>query len=60
MILDMFSAVRARERELDARALEITQRMQWYDAATVDRLERELSAARSRLQMGANMMAGAR
>ncbi len=60
MLIDMFSEVRARERELDARSLEISQRMQWYDAQTVERLERELSAARGRLQMGANMMAGAR
>lgn len=60
MLVDMFSELRARERELNARALQISQRMQWYDAQTVERLERELSAARGRLQTGANMMAGAR
>ncbi|MBE7518794.1 MAG: hypothetical protein HS107_06060 [Thermoflexaceae bacterium] len=60
MFLDIFSEARTRERELDARAIEISQRMQWYDSQTVERLERELSAARGRLQSGASLAVGAR
>ncbi|KAA0239024.1 MAG: hypothetical protein HUU14_03195 [Dehalococcoidia bacterium] len=60
MLFDVFSEARLRERELDARALEIAQRMQWYDSKTVERLERELSAARGRLQVGATFATGAR
>ena len=60
MMFDLITQARARERELDVRALEISQRMQWYDARTVDRLERELGAARSRLHLPTNFATEAR
>jgi hypothetical protein len=41
--------VEARKRELEVRTLELSQRAQWYDLQTIDRLERELEAARGRM-----------
>ncbi len=54
MILDIVGEARIRERLLEARALEISHRMQWHDAHTVERLERKLGAARGRLRLTTN------
>lgn len=41
----------AKRQELQMRETEINQRMNWYDARTVDRLERALNRARARLRL---------
>jgi len=60
MYVDLIEEARARQLVLQLRAREISQRMQWYDARTIERLERELSAARGRLQLTANFATEAR
>ena len=60
MYVDLIEEARARQLVLQLRAREISQRMQWYDACTIERLERELSAARGRLQLTANLATEAR
>lgn len=42
----------ARRQDLLMRETEISQRMNWYDAKAVDRLERALNKARARLRLG--------
>jgi hypothetical protein len=59
-MFDLIDEARVRARELEVRTLEISQRMQWYDARTIDRLERELRTARSRLQLPVNLATEAR
>lgn len=49
MILDMMAE--ARRQELALRETEFAHRMHWYDARTVDRLERSLATARARLRI---------
>jgi len=60
MNIDLIEEAKARQRVLQVRAREISQRMQWYDARTIERLERELSAARGRLYLTANLATEAR
>ena len=49
MILDLLAD--ARTRELAVRERELNQRQQWHESATIERLERALGRARSRLQL---------
>jgi hypothetical protein len=49
MFLDMLAE--AHKQELRVRETEINQRMNWYDARTVDQLERTLAKARARLRV---------
>jgi len=58
MILDMIAE--ARRQELQVRETEITQRMNWYDARSVDRLERALARAKARLRIGTQSLADGR
>ena len=50
-------ALRARQRELDARATQISHRMAWDAIQRVDHLEQSLSTARARLTGGSAMTA---
>ncbi|HEY4669150.1 MAG TPA: hypothetical protein VIH05_05180 [Tepidiformaceae bacterium] len=50
----------ARRQELQFREMETAQRMNWYDAKTVDRLERALNKARARLRLGTQGLAESR
>ncbi len=50
----------ARRQELQFREMEVAQRMNWYDAKSVDRLERALNKARARLRLGTPGLAESR
>lgn len=58
-MFDLITGAWAHERELAVRSLEVTHRMQWYEASAVERLERRLRAARRRLHVVANPVAEA-